>query len=194
MSQSEIFLLCNPSRITRINTLSSVVRAIFIETLGGFLVTALQRIEPWLSSVKLTCVIRFIHTPARDTRYSIVRRILEQIVRASRCRWWRCKIYRGIAQSRLQRPEFLLFQASAACNHVIRRHTYVPAKIYRSAMGVTCKMRRQSITTGGMHDDRVISNFCLAPRVSQGLSGFQTDEFVQTFFTPSVPIRGMPIG
>lgn len=40
--------------------------------------------------------------------------------------------------------------------------TYVPAKIYRSAMGVTCKMRRQSITTDGMHDDRVISNFCLA--------------------------------
>lgn len=42
--------------------------------------------------------------------------------------------------------------------------TYVPAKIYRSAMGVTCKMRRQSITTDGMHDDRVISNFCLASR------------------------------
>jgi hypothetical protein len=35
--------------------------------------------------------------------------------------------------------------AAGACDHVTRGRTYVPAKIYRGAMGVTRKTRRQSI-------------------------------------------------
>lgn len=121
-----------------------------------------------------------------------------RIVRASRCGRWRCKIYRGIAQSRLQRAprsEFLLFPTDAACDHVIRRHTYVPAKIYRSAMGVTCKTRRRSITNGGMHDDRVISNFCLAPRAYRKV--YLVSERTNSCKLSSRPVyrsRCMPIG
>lgn len=95
-------------------------------------------------------------------------------IEESRCIRW--KIYRAIALTIalvrtmvvvvvvvVSSSFIFLFRANvAACDHVNRRRTYVPAKIYRGAMGVTCKTRRQSITTGGMHDDHVISNFCLA--------------------------------
>jgi len=121
-------------------------------------------------SAKPTRVIRSAPRDTSPRRYGIKRGSGRRL-RANRQAESRCgrrKIYRGISRAIAHRPNVLpssFFSdadAAGACDHVIRGRTYVPAKIYRGAMGVTRKTRRQSITTGGMHDDHVISNFCLA--------------------------------
>lgn len=119
-----------------------------------------------------------------------------RIVRASRCGRWRCKIYRGIAQSRLQRAAFRVSSFSDRRRMRSRdSQTYLRARENLSQRDGRYLQNAPAIDNERRHARRscYIEFLSCSASLSQGLSRFRTDEFVQTFFTPGIPIRCMPI-